>query len=71
MCTFLLWVNANLLKNTKAQPSYNCMKLNPLTTTSIVKEDANIGVRESKAGITCLESNGTIKKNVTAESHKK
>jgi hypothetical protein len=46
------------------------MELNHLTSTSIVKEDANIGVRESKAGITCLGSNGTIKNNVTAETHK-
>ena len=46
------------------------MKLNPLKSTSIVKEDANIGVRESNAGITCLDSSEPSEKYVTAKTHK-
>ena len=46
------------------------MKLNPMKSTSIVKEDANIGVRESKAGITCLYSIKPSENFVTAETHK-
>ena len=49
---------------------YIYMKLNPMKSTSIVKEDANIGVRESKAGITCLYSIKPSEKSVTAETHK-
>ena len=46
------------------------MKLNPMKSTSIVKEDANIGVREFEAGITCLYSIKPSENFVTAETHK-
>ena len=49
---------------------YIYMKLNPMKSTSIVKEDANIGVRESKVGITCLYSIKPSENSVTAETHK-
>lgn len=41
----------------------------PSPHTSIVKDDANIGVWESKAGITCLNGNGSSENIVFTETN--